>query len=170
MLSDAREEQLKNRGLKRTIQRMRPNLVRKVEMKGGLLRCGKACRLRWMNYLRGNRWSLIAGRIPGRTDNEIINHCNSHLSKRVEETKIQAAHKQPSSQGNNSFPISQIEEVYNARAYASQGSVLRAFLAPATGKRAWQVYALSNSHLHLLETFPTRSTARSFESRAKSYV
>ncbi|KAE8099707.1 hypothetical protein FH972_017664 [Carpinus fangiana] len=72
----------------------------------GLLRCGKSCRLRWMNYLRpsvkrgriapdeedlilrlhrllGNRWSLIAGRIPGRTDNEIKNYWNTHLSKKL---------------------------------------------------------------------------------------
>lgn len=72
----------------------------------GLLRCGKSCRLRWLNYLRpdirrgnitpdeddliirlhsllGNRWSLIAGRLPGRTDNEIKNYWNCHLSKRL---------------------------------------------------------------------------------------
>ncbi|XVF33136.1 hypothetical protein REPUB_Repub17cG0142200 [Reevesia pubescens] len=72
----------------------------------GLLRCGKSCRLRWMNYLRpdikrgnitpdeddliirlhsllGNRWSLIAGRLPGRTDNEIKNYWNTHLGKRL---------------------------------------------------------------------------------------
>ncbi|KAH9326961.1 hypothetical protein KI387_007139, partial [Taxus chinensis] len=71
-----------------------------------LLRCGKSCRLRWLNYLRpdvkrgqiladeediilrlhhllGNRWSLIAGRIPGRTDNEIKNFWNTHLSKKL---------------------------------------------------------------------------------------
>ncbi|GLT47221.1 hypothetical protein SLA2020_209310 [Shorea laevis] len=72
----------------------------------GLKRCGKSCRLRWMNYLSpgvkrgdfseeendliirlhnllGNRWSLIAGRVPGRTDNQVKNHWNTHLSKKL---------------------------------------------------------------------------------------
>jgi hypothetical protein len=30
-----------------------------------------------------SRWSLIAGRLPGRTDNEIKNHRNTYLSKKL---------------------------------------------------------------------------------------
>ncbi|KAK6252361.1 hypothetical protein QUC31_014081 [Theobroma cacao] len=80
---------------------------RSIPKAAGLKRCGKSCRLRWLNYLRpdikrgnitrdeedliirlhkllGNRWSLIAGRLPGRTDNEIKNYWNSVLSKRAQ--------------------------------------------------------------------------------------
>lgn len=29
------------------------------------------------------RWSLIAGRVPGRTDNQVKNHWNTHLRKKL---------------------------------------------------------------------------------------
>nr|ABX71483.1 R2R3 MYB transcription factor 10 [Cydonia oblonga] len=73
-----------------------------VPYKTGLNRCRKSCRLRWLNYLKpnikrgdftedevdliirlhkllGNRWSLIAGRLPGRTANDVKNYWNTRL-------------------------------------------------------------------------------------------
>ncbi|KAI3792284.1 hypothetical protein L2E82_06159 [Cichorium intybus] len=79
---------------------------RALPKRAGLNRCGKSCRLRWINYLRpdikrgnfsedeenlivnlhstlGNKWSRIASQLPGRTDNEIKNFWNTHLRKKL---------------------------------------------------------------------------------------
>ncbi|CAN8256338.1 unnamed protein product [Cochlearia groenlandica] len=84
----------------------------------GLLRCGKSCRLRWINYLRpdlkrggftdaeeykimelhsqlGNRWSKIASHFSGRTDNEIKNHWNTKIKKKMKHLGLDPVTHEP---------------------------------------------------------------------------
>ncbi|XP_057950963.1 transcription factor WER-like [Malania oleifera] len=116
----------------------------------GLRRCGKSCRLRWMNYLSpsikrgdfseeeddliirlhnllGNRWSLIAGRVPGRTDNQVKNHWNTHLSKRLGINKGKkkngaSLQKPPAKiEGNPNNPLNPTSEIVLGNTIASEG-------------------------------------------------
>ncbi|KAG8050419.1 hypothetical protein GUJ93_ZPchr0009g1646 [Zizania palustris] len=102
---------------------------RSLPKAAGLLRCGKSCRLRWINYLRpdlkrgnfteeedeliikfhsllGNKWSLIAGRLPGRTDNEIKNYWNTHIRRKLLSRGIDPVTHRPINENASNITIS----------------------------------------------------------------
>ncbi|XP_050225523.1 transcription factor MYB106-like [Mercurialis annua] len=90
---------------------------KQMPVSAGLSRSGRSCRAHWMNHLRpdikrgnftleedqtilnlysvlGNKWSAIATHLPGRTDDDVKNHYNTHLKK---------VHTRQLRQGNRTF-------------------------------------------------------------------
>nr|BAJ33513.1 R2R3-MYB transcriptional factor [Dahlia pinnata] len=105
--------------LKNFIQKHGEGKWHLIPLKAGLNRCRKSCRLRWTNYLSpkvkrgdfaedevdlihklhkllGNRWSLIAGRIPGRTANDVKNYWNTRVRPRPKPQKQELKNVKPS--------------------------------------------------------------------------
>ncbi|KAM0999585.1 hypothetical protein ACFX15_006079 [Malus domestica] len=107
----------------------------------GLNRTGKSCRLRWVNYLHpdlkrgkmtpqeerlvlelhskwGNRWSRIARKLPGRTDNEIKNYWRTHMRKKAQEKKRAMS---PSSSSSNCSSSSNITTTEGGESFYDTG-------------------------------------------------
>lgn len=97
-----------------------------LPLKAGLKRCGKSCRLRWLNYLRpdikhggfteeedhiilslynkiGSRWSVIASHLQGRTDNDVKNYWNTKMKKKLMAAKTGMTISSNISIPNNSY-------------------------------------------------------------------
>ncbi|CAI9771249.1 unnamed protein product [Fraxinus pennsylvanica] len=154
---------------------------RALPKQAGLMRCGKSCRLRWTNYLRpdikrgnfskeeeetiiklheiiGNRWSAIAARLPGRTDNEIKNVWHTHLKKRLKNNETSEDSKGHSiirkcdskAPGN---PISPSEQIVNSPQHCSSEMSSVTDLSEKTVTKHEEMDYSSEYFPHIDETF-----------------
>ncbi|XP_010551826.1 PREDICTED: transcription factor MYB114-like isoform X2 [Tarenaya hassleriana] len=141
--------------LRKCVEKYGEGKWHQVPSRAGLNRCRKSCRLRWLNYLKpsikrgrlspeevdlvirlhkllGNRWSLIAGRLPGRTANDVKNYWNTHLSKKQDQpshSKTAPACKKKINVGFPTEPVQKID-VIKPRPRSFSDSTQRRLLNP----------------------------------------
>ncbi|CAN4104875.1 unnamed protein product [Withania somnifera] len=155
---------------------------RQLPKYAGLMRCGKSCRLRWMNYLRpglkkgnynheeeeliiklhkelGNRWSAIATKLPGRSDNDVKNHWHAHLKKRVTMDQQLTDQSSQSAGSQTSNKISECETTIGEMTYLSAETS-----RPLDDSSSdHDLYSNSSSHLNGLDWIEEDNYMRSME-------
>ncbi|KAG0453273.1 hypothetical protein HPP92_025937 [Vanilla planifolia] len=75
-------------------------------------------------------WSLIAGRIPGRTDNEIKNYWNTYLKKKIAKDTFDSQPSSVTSPTPTSKEISSLEKV--SRRMREESNMVQAKVYPCT--------------------------------------